>query len=574
MDKHNYLNVCDELLSQKDNDPNIASSIFSHSKEAIIVMDLHGTIIDANNSAQTMMGYSLDMLRNRNVSILNSTRHSSAYYRHVLNTLNKYGSWNGEIWKRCRNGQEIPVAKRTVLVRNELNQPIKIISLFQDISAQHNVEEKIKYIEQHDSLTGMMNRNMLISIAQKMILESDIRDDKTAFLFIDLDGFKKLNDSYGHITGDKVIKETAQRLSDQVGNAKVARITGDEFFVLYNYKEDYQLQMFIKKMMACFDDPFLIEGDEVFITTSIGISTYPNDGDDPNDLVQNADTAMFNVKLNGKNNFMMYDPWMTENVHNRLQIELSLRKALDKQEFVLFYQPKINLVTNKIGAVEALIRWFNKGEMIPPAMFIPIAEETGFIIKIGAWVIDEVCRQIALWDKQGHHMPKVALNISGEQFIATDIFETVKDSANKHGIDPSRLEVEVTESVIMENYDSTVVQLQKLKDIGVSIAIDDFGTGYSSLGRLYKLPVNRLKIDRTFVMDLDGTTQSQTMVDTIISMTKAMGTEVTAEGIETADQERILKELGCQEGQGFLYSKAIPADELTKLLTTFNGHTH
>ena len=423
---------------------------------------------------------------------------------------------------------------------------------------------KVNYLAYHDNLTGLANRYMLTSRLQK-ILESN-NSKELAVIFLDLDRFKFVNDTLGHGYGDNLLLQVSQRLVDSVRKMDlVARQGGDEFIILLENLTRPQVEEMAERISSCFSKPFLLKEEEFFISSSIGISTYPHDGVNVDELIKNADKAMYAVKKHGKNNYQFYIHEEKEMSDRKLIIEHGLKRAIEKQEFELYYQPKIELETGNIYGVEALIRW-NHPELglVPPLDFIPIAEETGMILPIGNWVLQEACKQTKQWQESGAWI-QMAVNVSGLQFEDNLFVEKVRRALSEQQLSPEYLELEITESV-MQNIDRSSIIIEELKSIGVKISIDDFGTGYSSLSLLTSLPIDIVKIDKSFINDMMLSPNASVLVKTIIEMGKNLNFDLIAEGIETQEQRNSLIEKGCLYGQGYFYSKPVQRNEIEILL--------
>ncbi len=445
-------------------------------------------------------------------------------------------------------------------------------------------EDRILRMAYYDTLTNLPNRSLFHDRLSKALAHAERYSGNLALLFIDLDNFKRINDTLEHRIGDLLLMEVAERLHDYVRSADtvarqntaaltntVARLGGDEFTILLTEINTLQDAAKVsQRILHLLTQPFSLDGHEVFVTASVGIAIFPYDGEDMNMLIKNADTAMYHAKELGKNNFQFYKHSMNASALERLTLENSLRKALERDEFILHYQPRIDITTGTIVGTEALIRWNHKEKgLIPPGQFIPLAEETGLIIPIGEWVLEEACRQNKMWQNSGFMCTPVivSLNLSGHQFVQKDLMKIIEKVLDDSGMDPSYLELEITESVIMKNADSTTTMLNKLKDMGIRISMDDFGTGYSSFSYLKRFPLDNVKIDRSFIRDVTESNENAAIVKAIIVMAHALNLRVVAEGVETRQQLDLLIEFGCDELQGFLFSKPLAAEDLAQYIT-------
>ena len=477
------------------------------------------------------------------------------------------------------NGEERVVHAEAEVSRNEKGRPFWMAGIMQDITERKQAEAQIYNLAYFDSLTGLPNR-LLFKEHLAHALNHAIRTKRVAaILFLDLDRFKYINDTLGHSIGDKLLQGVAERLlicvrrSDTVGrdeggdlNSSVARLGGDEFTVLLNDITNVQDAARVsQRIISAVSQPFNLDSHEVTVTTSIGISLFPNDGNDIVTLIKNADTAMYYAKDLGRNNFQFYTQSMNASTLERLALENHLRKALERDEFILYYQPQFDILTEEIIGVEALIRWKHQElGMVSPADFIPLAEETGLIIQIDEWVMRTACVQLRRWQGDGLPDITVSVNLSGQHFIRENLLETVAGIIKETGLDPRFLELELTEGVVMKNAKETVSTLRALKEMGLHIAIDDFGTGYSSLSYLKRFPIDTLKIDRSFVQEITTDSDSAAITNAIIAMAHSLKLRVLAEGVETEEQLAFLRDHGCHALQGFLFSKPLPYDELVR----------
>ncbi len=439
------------------------------------------------------------------------------------------------------------------------------------ISRQRGVESEEQLMHQatHDALTGLPNQSLLRDRLKLALAFKKRKQRLVAVILLDLDHFKLINDSLGHPIGDLLLKVVAQRLDSSIRSYDtVARLGGDEFVMVINDLADTQDVISVaRNILGLFVAPFHLDGHEVFITPSIGVAISPVDGDGVDALLRNADTAMYQAKEQGRNHYQFFAAEMNRNVNDRLAMETSLRWALDREELLLHYQPRVNLTTGCITGMEALLRWQHPVTgLIPPVKFIPLAEQTGLIIPIGAWVLRTACRQCKQWLDQGLAPLQVSVNLSVRQFKQPNLVEMIQDILRETGLDGQYLELELTESLLMENVEEVIRKLQSLKEMGISLSIDDFGTGYSSLSYLRRFPVDELKIDKSFVDDITCNADGATIVTTIIAMAHSLRLKVVAEGVETAEQLAFLIEHQCDELQGYYFSRPLPIEAFTALL--------
>ncbi|MGB5080931.1 MAG: EAL domain-containing protein [Burkholderiales bacterium] len=440
--------------------------------------------------------------------------------------------------------------------------------------ARRQAEERIRRLANYDELTGLANRNMFSQRLGHAIAQARRDDKPLAILFLDLDRFKNINDTLGHAAGDSVLREVAKRLGECLRESDtVGRLGGDEFVVLLEaIPQPMHSAVVAQKLLAAVARPFTFEGQEFHLTASIGISAYPADSSDMEILLRNADIAMYRAKEQGKNNYQFYSARMNVHTLERMALESGLRHALDRDEFVLHYQPKVDVGSRRITSAEALLRWRHPTRgLVPPMQFIPLAEETGLIVAIGEWVLRTACAQNKSWRAQGLPPLRIAVNLSARQFSHENLLEDVERVLNETGLDPAALELEITESMVMHDPERAAMLLGKLKTMGVGISIDDFGTGYSSLSYLKRFPIDSLKIDRSFVKDLPLDVEDAAITQAIIVMAHSLGLKVIAEGVETADQAGYLRTHGCDEAQGYYFGRPVPADEFTRLLLKAAG---
>jgi diguanylate cyclase (GGDEF)-like protein len=465
-------------------------------------------------------------------------------------------------------------------------RPCLLSGTVQDITDRKNDEERIRRLAYYDSLTGLPNRVLFKENLERALAHARRKNQQVATLFLDLDRFKWVNDTLGHSVGDQLLQEFATRLnltlrkSDSVSRncsaiplPALARLGGDEFtIILEEIGKPNDAALVAARLLKQVQRPFVLEGQEIRVTASIGISIFPEDGTDIVTLIKNADTAMYHAKESGKNNFQFYTRAMTQNAFEQMRLENQLSAALDRQEFTLHYQPQVEIATGRITCLEALLRWNNPElGLVPPGSFIPLAEETGLIVDIDAWVLDQACRQLKLWADAGHDQLRVSVNLSGKNFLQRTIVKTTRAALQKSGVFPGNLELELTEGVLMHDADETAAILGELKALGLTLAIDHFGTGYSSLGYLKRFKVDTLKIDPSFIQDLTCDADSAAIVTALVSLADSLKMSLVAEGVETREQLWMLRDLGCRRIQGFLYSHPLPAHEVGALLSSAGG---
>ena len=454
-----------------------------------------------------------------------------------------------------RSTLELQVEQRTAELKRANRQ------LEGEVAERRQAESKLNYLAYHDPLTGLPNRRRYIERLAESIGEAQRRNQRLAVLFIDLDQFKQVNDSLGHTIGDELLVAVATRLSRQVGlTDRLARLGGDEFICLMEGvgAEDEAAEL-AREIIAAFDQPYLVAGHELYLSTSVGISLYPVDGDDVGTLMRNADSAMYRAKAAGRGHYHFYTPDMTDAVMERVRVENLLRRAIENHELEVYLQQQVDAVSGRLTGAEALIRWHSPelGE-VPPTRFIGLAEETGLIVSLGNWVLRETCRQVMAWRADGFDLPQVSVNLSVKQLERPEFIHILTDILAETGLEPERLKLELTESVVMQ-VDNAFVLLDRLRALGITLAIDDFGTGYSSLNYLKLLPIQQLKIDRSFVVGIGSNRGDEAIITTVMALAKSLGLEVVAEGVETEEQAGFLTILGCQQLQGFLHGEPVAA---------------
>ncbi|HWJ93633.1 MAG TPA: EAL domain-containing protein, partial [Telluria sp.] len=488
----------------------------------------------------------------------------------IWRDLAETGFWRGEIWNTRKNGEAYLEWLTVSAVRDDEGKVTHYVGVFSDITKAKESQEKLDHLAHHDPLTALPNRLLFHDRLQHAMQRAGRNGQQLAVLFIDLDRFKNVNDTLGHHVGDELLKQVAAALQERLREGDtLARLGGDEFIVLLENVDEYGASHVANKLVSMFEQPFMVQDYELFVTCSVGVSLFPHDADDLNMLIRNADVAMYQAKARGRNGYQLYAPSMTGEGVERLRLEAMLRRAIDKGEVFVHYQPQVEIDTGRLIGVEALVRWQNPElGLVPPVRFIPMAEDTGFIGQLGKWVLAESCRQMVRWQQAGLDVPKVAVNVSARQFERGSIAGMVAEVLKETGLAPSRLQLEVTESVIMNTGDAMEF-INDLHGIGVGLAIDDFGTGYSSLAYLKQMPVQTLKIDRSFIKDLSTDANDEAITVAIIELGKSLNLSVIAEGVETEEQAAFLLRHGCNRAQGYYYGRPVSADDL---LTTWGQH--
>jgi diguanylate cyclase (GGDEF)-like protein/PAS domain S-box-containing protein len=557
--------------NRSEGEQKISAAVFKYASEAIMITNADNKIETVNPAFCHISGYEAEEVLGKSPNLLNSGRHDHLFYQQMWHSLEQNNSWQGEIWNKRKTGEIYPEFLAISVVRDQNGNPFQYISLFSDITKHKKYEEDIWLQANYDSLTGLPNRDLCIDRLRNELNEVKSNHSEIALLFIDLDRFKNVNDTWGHNSGDELLKLAAIRLRHCVREKDtVARFGGDEFVILLvGLSNRFAIERIVKNILKRLAMPFnLSDNNEAVVSASVGVTVAPNDGDSAELLLKNADTAMYQAKAAGRNTFQFFTKSMNEAVSKRMYIEQALRQAIKQEEFILHYQPVVSMDSGEIVGVEALIRWQhpNKG-LIYPDDFIEIAEETGLIEPIGQWVIEQACADLSHWHDLGLKI-QVAVNISSRQCKQTSqnpIREVINRALTVNNIAPSCLKVEITESLLMDNSQEMITTLQEIRDLGVAIHMDDFGTGYSSLSYLKHFPIDVLKIDRSFIEGAIDDKTDASLVEAVVLIGHSLSLKLVGEGIETQQHYDYLRSLGCDYGQGYLISKPIIATELISL---------
>ncbi|WP_051534343.1 bifunctional diguanylate cyclase/phosphodiesterase [Deefgea rivuli] len=549
----------------------MAGKIFDYASEGILLTDADARIIATNPAFSKITGFSTQEAIGKTSRIFGTHRgHYSTLQATQLAALHSSGHWEGEVQDKRQNGELYPAWLSMSAVRDEHGYISNYVGVFSDYTARKESEQRMRHLAQHDALTGLLNRSGLHDALNAVLVRASTKCRSFALLFIDLDRFKTINDTLGHDVGDELLKIVAHRLQSHLKqHDTVARLGGDEFTVLLeNIIHNEQIIQVAERILQALGEVYLVSGHELFVTGSIGISLYPHDGGQAAQLMKNADIAMYRAKELGKNTYQFYSVDMNVAHHvSHLSLENALRYALERKQLQLVYQPQFNLVSGELAGMECLIRWHHPElGLISPAEFIPIAEENGLIVAMGEWVLNEACHTAQQWRLAGLDVPRIAVNLSVRQFKPVLLVNQIKQALTASGLPAHLLELEVTESLIMKRVNEAVEILRELKLLGVQLAIDDFGTGYSSLSQLKILPLDTLKIDRSFIEGIPSNQDDVVIAETIIILARKIGMSVIAEGIETQEQMQALQAMGCDVGQGYFYSRPIPALEMQALL--------
>jgi diguanylate cyclase (GGDEF)-like protein/PAS domain S-box-containing protein len=547
----------------------LAATVLEHIADGVMVIDVHGRIVATNPAYTQITGYTESEAVGTQsgltgASLASSAGHDPAFYESLWRDLAETGFWRGEIWSTRKNGEVYLEWLTVSAVRDDDDAVTHYVCVFSDITKLKESQEKLDHLAHHDALTGLPNRLLFHDRLQHAMARALRGSEQLAVIFIDLDRFKNVNDTLGHHVGDELLKQVAASLSSCLRDGDtLARLGGDEFIVLLeDIDGERGARLVAEKLMRLFENPVLVSNYELFVTGSVGISLFPQDARDMNVLIRNADVAMYQAKARGRNGYAFYAPSMDGEGLERLRLEALLRRAIEKNEIWLAYQPQVEIDSGRLIGVEALVRW-NSPELgqIGPDRFIPLAEDIGFINQLGSWVLEQACRQLKCWDLAGLYVPKIAVNLSARQFDRGGLAGAVERVLRETGLPPHRLQLEVTESVIMNTGDA-MQYINDLHAIGVELAIDDFGTGYSSLAYLKQLPVQTLKIDRSFIKDISTDANDEAIAIAIIQLGKSMNLAVIAEGVETGEQAAFLLRHGCRRAQGYLYARPLPPEQL------------
>ena len=547
----------------------MSTKVFDSSIEGIVVANSDGKVEMVNPAFTKITGFEPEEVLGEDLDVLRAETHQHDFFETVWEQLVKTGQWSGEYLNRRKNGEAYPEWLTINLIKNSAGKVINYIAIFHDISDIKRTEEKIKHQAYHDALTGLPNRYLFRDRLTQALRHARRNNLKVGVLFLDLDNFKHVNDSLGHDQGDILLQEVAKRLRSCVREEDtVSRLGGDEFTMILNEVLGHDSTVKVaRKIMDALSEPFSISGHLLHVNASIGITLFPNDGEDTDALTKNADMAMYRAKDRGKNNYQLFTPSMNQDAMHRLTMEYQIRQGLENNEFILYYQPRMDLALNKVVSSEALVRWQRDGNRLTmPGDFIPIAEESGLILPLGEWILKKAISQALAWQDQGLKGLKVSVNISSRQFQQKGLANMVAQTLTETGLDPRLLELEITETTMMMDLEKAQRVMEALGRMGVGFAVDDFGMGYSSLYYLKNLPIDCLKIDQSFIRDLSTDPNDTAIVDAIISLCRTLRIHSVAEGVETREQAKYLRQKGCEQIQGYLLGRPMPYHELRKMV--------
>lgn len=543
----------------------LLDTVMLHSLQGITITDARGTIVRVNPAFTAITGYSAEEAVGQNPRILKSHVHPPEFYAEMWKTLRETGMWTGEIWNRKKSGEVYPERLLITAFTDDAGQVTHYVAIFHDLTEFKRQEERLRFQEFHDLLTGLPNRALFLDRVRKTLSMGR----PAAVFFVDVDNFLHVNESLGYTAGDETLRVVAKRLAAVVGpEHTVARLAGDEFGVLVvGFARLEDVLPLAERLMESFRQPVLVGGQQVVLTVSIGAALAPQDARDAEELVGRAEMAMLRIKKSGKNQLMFFDPELAERAGEHLRKEMAIRQGLEAGEFVMYYQPKVHLADGSLAGFEALVRWRRSdGTMVPPGEFIPLCEETGLIVELGEVIMRLVCQDMGIMARRLERSVPVAFNVSAVQFDHPHFVDVLERTVQAFGVDPGLLEVEITETSIMRDFDRALARLERLAALGFRLHLDDFGTGYASLGYLKQLPIHVLKIDQRFMRGIPGDPKDERLVRTIVDLGRNFGLQVLAEGVETADQVAFLRACGCDEAQGYYFARPMPLDQAIAFL--------
>ncbi|WP_343351355.1 phosphodiesterase DibA [Pseudomonas sediminis] len=558
-----FIGIASDITQQRATDDSLrqAAAVFDATQEGVLVTNAEQRIVHVNPAFSRITGYSSEEILGQHPGLLKSGRHDAAFYQSLWQALQNRGAWSGEVWNRRKSGEIYPQWQCIRVIRDEQGRVSHYVAVFSDITALKRSQRELDYLAHHDPLSNLPNRLLFTERVAHALERSKIEALRGAVLLIDLDHFKHINESLGHNVGDLLLKAVGERLQQGLPTGTtLARLGGDEFGLLSeNCADAAQAAELAQSLLRSLETSFRLDGHELYIGASIGISLFPEDADSVEQILRNADSALFKAKNSGREGYAFYVQELTDYARQRVELASSLRHALDNNELRVYYQPLHDLRDGRQVGMEALVRWQHPQRgLIPPGEFIPIAEDNGMIGAIDTWVLEQACRQMMRWNAEGHALSFVAVNVSSRLFSRGELDMKVAQVLAETGLPPEQLELEVTESAIMEDPDAAQKLLISLRALGVRLAIDDFGTGYSSLARLKRLPVDKLKLDQSFVRGLPNDAEDAAIARAVIALGKSLGLKVLAEGIEQPAQADFLRELGCNYGQGYHFGRPQP----------------
>lgn len=563
---------------------NLISRVVEKAHFAVMITDADQQLVYVNQAYTRLTGLASEDVMGRTPKVNQSGRHTPEFYQKLWQELNRKGVWRGEVWDRRPDGSFFMKYLSIEVVRNEAGVVTHYFAIFSDLSEQKRTEEELERLTHYDPLTELPNRILFRNRLGHEFNISNRHQSRTGLLVLNLDRFRMINDAFGFAVGDDLLVQVAERLRGRVRSTDllarqeerserdsdlISRIGGDDFsFILSELRAPEDANVVARRLLAVFEEPFDAEGEEVFLSGSIGISVYPDNARSEDGLMQCAEAALELVKAEGKGGYRFFSEELNRSSAERVRLEARLHRAVANQEFTLHYQPKLNFKTGRIMGMEALLRWPQEdGSMVPPASFIPLTEDTGLINPIGRWIILQAMQDTCRLNEATGQRLQVAINLSVRQFLSPGVVGVVTEALEISGIDPALVEFEITESMLIDKVEDARQSMDNLRDLGVQLAIDDFGTGYSSLSYLKEFPVNTMKIDRSFVASLENDTSGKDIISALVSLGKAMGLGVVAEGIENQDQLELLSQTGCDYGQGFYIDRPMPINKLIQRIS-------
>lgn len=541
---------------------------FQAAGQAFVLTDRDARILDVNDAFTKAFGHSRKSLLGTSALDLGSRSNDKQLLKAIETSLQKNGGWQGEVFCRKKNRKKFPVWLTINTLRGRSGKVQNYAATLLDITVFKKTEKMLEQMAHFDMLTNLPNRTLMLDRLTQALSLAKRHGKYVAVMLLDLDRFKEVNDTLGHDVGDQLLVEAADRLTKVLRESDtVARIGGDEFVaILPEIAHPNNAAHIAQKFLKTLSSPFNLDEHKLYISASIGIAMYPGDSTEPDGLVKDSDTAMYHAKAQGKNNFKFFTEDINKSTVERFLLENRFRQALDKLEFHLNYQPKVDMKTGRIAGMEALLRWYHPEQgSVKPGLFIPLAEETGLVVPLGAWALREACRQNKEWQDMGLRHLSISVNLSPRQFQEKNLLELVQDVLDETGLDPGYLMIEITESTIIERLDDTLLTLEAFRDMGIGVSIDDFGTGYSSLNYLHRFPLDELKIDGSFISNLSSP-ENRKVVNAIITLAKGLNFKVVAEGVETGEQLEFLRSNNCDEIQGYYFSKPLSAEDFHALL--------
>lgn len=558
-------------------DINNVWQLFKNMNDGLLITNENLEVIAINPAFNRITGYSFQEVAGKNPSFLQSGKTTNDVYQEMWRSILEYGSWTGELINVRKSGEQFCSFITITHIKNDENKPSYFIGVMRDITERRQTEEKISYLAYHDPLTQLPNRALFMKELRRTIQETKGTDKTFPLLFLDLNDFKKINDTFGHQVGDQLLIQFGDRLAELIGeNGITSRFGGDEFTVmLYPEETTEKVEAKIAELLRAFEEPFICSGEQLFITSSIGVSYYPEHGRDIHTLVKNADRAMYKSKEMRQNTVEVYNEWYEAEANDRLHLEHELRRAVRLNQLEVFYQLQVDVSSGKPFGVEALVRWNHPDKgVVAPNIFLPLAKETGLIAAIDEWVITRACRQVKRWNEQGHDLI-LSVNLSEQFFVRQQLVDKIKQLLEQTTFPAQSLCLEITEDIASMNIQQTEEKLKQIRTLGVNVSLDNFGTGFSSMNHLQNFPIDTLKIDQSFVRKMGESKESEAVIKLMIAMAKSLNYKVIAQGIETEEQLSFIQNEGCVHVQGYLFSKPLSADACeTMLLRIYKSKQH